>query len=156
MSIASRHLTVDMYSCDHLLKGVAWETVLAGIIENSGYTVLRLLPQKIDDSHFVLAAIFSEGHLILHTYRELKYVAADIYLCHEAAEPEILAKLLRKFFKPEKIKTTYLKRGDFLSPKDIKPRIKTRLAPLRRIHNTGAKVIRLLSRNPSNHNQGQS
>ena len=28
----------------------------------------------------------------------------------------------------------------------MKPKIKSRVAPLRRIHNTGAKVIRLLAR----------
>jgi S-adenosylmethionine decarboxylase len=52
---------------------------------------------------------------------------------------------MRSFFKPDKTKTTLLKRGDFTSLKEIKPKVKTHVAPLRKIHNTGAKVIRILA-----------
>ena len=54
--------------------------------------------------------------------------------------------LLAAFFKPEKTRITVLKRGDFKQGSDMKPQIKTRVAPLRKIHNTGAKVIRTLAR----------
>lgn len=51
--------------------------------------------------------------------------------------------------KPEKIRMTYLKRGDFGTVKDVKPRIKIRIAPLRplrSIKNKGAKVIKTVAR----------
>lgn len=53
---------------------------------------------------------------------------------------------MRNFFKPDKIKSTLLKRGNFGTPKDIRPKVKTKVAPLRKIHNTGAKVLRVLAR----------
>ena len=90
--------------------------------------------------------LFREGHMVLHIYTKLKYVAIDIFLCQENAEPEHIAKEMRDFFKPDKTKTTLLKRGDFGSAKDIRPKVKTRVAPLRKIHNTGAKVLRVLAR----------
>ncbi|MBQ9478444.1 MAG: S-adenosylmethionine decarboxylase, partial [Selenomonadaceae bacterium] len=87
---------------------------------------------------------FDEGHLAVHVYTELKYAAVDIFICSEDAEPEMLSKELRKFFKPDKMKSTFLKRGDFGRQKDMKPKIKTRVAPLRKIKSTGAKVIKKL------------
>ena len=57
---------------------------------------------------------------------------------------EELAKVISKFFKPDKIKSTFLKRGDFGLEREIKPKIKVRVAPLRRVKNAGAKVVRKL------------
>lgn len=91
-------------------------------------------------------AIFQEGHLTMDIYTDLKYVAIDIFLCRENAEPDKIARNIRSFFKPDKVKTTVLKRGNFGSAKDIRPKVRTKVAPLRRIHNTGAKVIRALAR----------
>ena len=99
----------------------------------------------MDDGHFAILVLLKEGHMTIHAYSELKYVAADVFLCDQNAEPELFFKALRSFFKPDKTKTTYLKRGDFGTVKDMKPKIKTKVAPLRRIHNTGARVIRLLA-----------
>ena len=89
--------------------------------------------------------LFREGHIVLHIYTELKYVAIDIFLCQEHAEPERIAQAMRNFFKPDKIKSTLLKRGSFGTPKELRPKVKTRVAPLRKIHNTGAKVLRVLA-----------
>ena len=89
--------------------------------------------------------VFGDGHLTLHVYTQLKYVAMDIFICQEDAAPDKIAQNMRAFFKPDKTKTTVLKRGNFGSAKELKPKVKTKVAPLRRIHNTGAKVIRILA-----------
>lgn len=39
---------------------------------------------------------------------------------------------------------TYLKRGDFGTVKDVKPRIKIRIAPLRPLRSIKIKVLKLL------------
>ena len=80
----------------------------------------------------------------------MRYVAVDVFTCSEDTEPELLSKELRKFFQPDKIKSTFFKRGDFGLEREIKPKIKTRVAPLRKIHNTGAKVIKTLVRRSKN------
>ena len=57
-------------------------------------------------------------------------------------------KALKKIVNPEKIRMTYLKRGDFGTVKDVKPRIKIRIAPLRplrSIKKKGAKVIKTVA-----------
>ena len=69
--------------------------------------------------------------------------------CQEDGKPEKAIKALKKLMKPEKIRITYLKRGDFGTVKDVKPRIKIRIAPLRplrSIKNKGAKVIKTVAR----------
>ncbi len=152
LKIIARHLTVDMYNCKttKLTDIELLKTALQDIIQDSSFHILTLDTQIIEEGHFAMMLILKEGHLTIHTYAGLKYVAADIFLCVQDAEPEILFKDLRNFFKPDKTKTTYLKRGDFGTVKDMKPKIKTRVAPLRRIHNTGAKVIRLLAHRNQN------
>ncbi|MBQ8698708.1 MAG: S-adenosylmethionine decarboxylase, partial [Schwartzia sp.] len=102
--------------------------------------------QDINENHTALMLLLAEGHFAIHLYRNLAYVAADLFLCEFSAAPEDLLQKIKNIFKPEKFRTTYLKRGDFsISGADMKPQTKTRVAPLRRIHNTGAKVIRLLA-----------
>lgn len=154
MKILARHLTADLYNCkeNKLLNMEMTVAALRRLAEETGFHVLQIDTQIIEKGHFVILLALREGHLALHTYTELRYAAGDIFLCDADAEPETLFKGLRKFFKPEKIRTTFLKRGDFGTVKDIKPKIKSRVAPLRRIHNTGAKVIRLLARRNRNKN----
>lgn len=144
----ARHLTVDLYNCkaERLQDMETVKENLRAVVLESGYQPLEITAASITEEHFTVVAIFGQGHIALHVYTKLRYVAIDVFLCKENAEPEAVFKALRKFFQPDKIKTTLLKRGDFGKEKEIKPKTKTRVAPLRRIHNTGAKVIRILAR----------
>ena len=152
MKLNARHLTVDLYNCKNsqltdidLIK----ETLQKSLSRN-GVSILGLSCEQVEDDHYALMGILQEGHVSLHVYSDLKYVAMDIFLCRENAQPEAISKAMRTFFKPDKTKTTLLKRGDFTSAKEIKPKVKTHVAPLRKIHNTGAKVIRILARRSKN------
>ena len=148
VKILARHLTVDFYNCKtsklqdlQLIKGILKES-----LSGQGYELLDLSAETIGKNHFALTVIFRDGHVALHVYGDLRYVALDLFLCREQADPEDIYKGIQNFFKPDKTKTTLLKRGDFGREKEIKPKTKTRVAPLRKIHNTGAKVIRILAR----------
>ena len=144
----ARHLTVDLYNCkaERLQEMETVKENLRTVVLEAGYQPLEITAASITEEHFTVVSIFGQGHIALHVYTKLRYVAIDIFLCKEDAEPEPVFKALRKFFQPDKIKTTLLKRGDFGKEREIKPKTKTRVAPLRRIHNTGAKVIRILAR----------
>ena len=120
--------------------------MLAGLMEIAGCQLIDLHAHTLDADHFVLLSLFKEGHILLHVYPSYRYVAGDIFLFQEDAQPDAFFKGLRSFFKPDKTKTTFLKRGDFSASTEVRPKIKTRVAPLRKIHNTGAKVIRILAR----------
>ncbi len=142
MKIMSRQLTIDLYNCsEKKLKDLdeiknKIKEVIAGEI--------KLAAEKISEKHMAIIGAFDEGHIAVHIYNDLRYVAADVFTCSEDTEPEELSKELRKYFKPDKTKSTYLKRGDFGQEREIKPKIKTKTAPLRKIQTTGAKVIKKL------------
>lgn len=142
MKILARQLTLDLYNCNE--KRFTDVEAIKRAVEGVFGSAIRIISTDIDNEHFGLIAAFREGHIALHIYIALKYVAVDIFTCIESEESDELAKNLRKYFQPEKIKSTYLKRGDFGQEKEVKPKIKVRVAPLRKVRNVGAKVVKKL------------
>lgn len=142
MKILARQLTLDMYNCDTSHSVDEIKDTLKSVVGSEP----RLCSEVIDEGHCSIIGAFAEGHIALHVYRELRYVAVDIFTCTDSEEPDELAKVIRKFFRPDKIKSTFLKRGDFGQEREIKPKIKVRVAPLRRVKNAGAKVVKKLVR----------
>ena len=147
MKLNARHLTVDLYNCKNsqLTDINLIKDTLKASLSRYGANIMGLSCEHEEEGHYALMGILQEGHISLEVYSDLKYVAMDIFLCKENAQPEAISKAMRSFFKPDKTKTTLLKRGDFTTLKEIKPKVKTHVAPLRKIHNTGAKVIRILA-----------
>ena len=148
MNILARHLTADFYNCktSRLQAIERIKDIFPDLLIATKYNVRKISDIEISAEHYASVALCSEGHVTLHIYKHLRYVAADVFLCEESAEPEKLFKTLRKFFQPDQTKTIFLKRGDFGREKDIKPRIKIHIAPLKKIKNTGAKVARVIAR----------
>ena len=144
MKILARQLTLDLYNCDtsRLSNVDAIKDTLKGVVGNEP----RLFSEVIDAEHCSIIGASDKGHIALHVYKEFRYVAVDIFTCSDSEEPEELSKAIRKFFRPEKIKSTFLKRGDFGLEREIKPKIKVRVAPLRKVKNAGAKVVKKLVR----------
>lgn len=144
MKILARQLTLDLYNCDTNRLGSFDEIkdTLKSVVGNEP----RITSEFINEGHCSIIGAFDKGHIALHVYKELRYVAVDIFTCSESDDPEELAKVIRKFFRPDKIKSTFLKRGDFGLEREIKPKIKVRVAPLRRVKNAGAKVVKKLVR----------
>lgn len=142
MKILARQLTLDMYNCDTSRSVDEIKDTLKSVVGSEP----RLISEVIDDGRVSIIGAFVEGHIALHVYRELRYVAVDIFTCTESENSEELAKVIRKFFRPDKIKSTFLKRGDFGQEREIKPKIKIRVAPLRRVKNAGATVVKKLVR----------
>ena len=142
IKILARQLTLDLYNCDtNRLSGVdEIKSTLTSVVGSEP----RLSSEVIDEGHYSIIGAFATGHIALHVYKELRYVAVDIFTCADSDEPEELAKIIRQYFRPEKIKSTFLKRGDFGLEREIKPKIKVRVAPLRRVKNAGAKVVKKL------------
>ena len=143
MKILSRQLTLDLYNCS--AKKLSDVEEVKKILQEAIGEEPKLTSEKIADERFSIIGAFMEGHIALHVYGDLRYVAADIFTCAENIEPEEMATVLRKYFKPDKMKSTFLRRGDF-NQTEIKPKIKTRVAPLRRVRNAGEKVVRTLVR----------
>ena len=143
MKILSRQLTLDLYNCS--TKHLSDIEEVKKILQETIGEEPKLTSEKLSGERFSIVGAFMEGHIALHVYGDLHYVAADIFTCAENIESEELAKVLSKYFKPDKMKSTFLNRGDF-NQKEIKPKIKTRVAPLRKVRNAGAKVVKKLVR----------
>jgi len=152
LKILARHLTIDMYNCktNKLITPDLLQASLREALTASKFTIINADFQITEGEQATAFILLKEGHISVHSFPDLKYTAVDVFTCAESSQPEKVLAALRKFFKPEKTKMTSLKRGDFGTVKDMKPKIKTRIAPLRRIRNTGAKVIHLLARRKVN------
>ena len=142
MKILARQLTLDLYNCNS--KRLENLDEVKEILLGATNSQVQFVSDAVEENHYAIIGASAKGHIALHIYKDLRYVAADIFSCEENSEPEEIAKVLRKFFQPDKMKSTFLKRGDFGQEKDIKPKIKTKVAPLRRVKNAGAKVVKKL------------
>ena len=148
MDIQSRLLTVDFYNCkaERCSDENALRTKVSQALREMNLIPLQIITDVQESGHISLMALLPDGHLALHVHPDLRHVSLDIYLCVEDAALDPIARVLRKTFQPEKTKTTHLRRGDFRSPAEIRPKTTTRVAPIRKIKSTGAKVIRILAR----------
>ena len=142
MKILARQLTLDLYNCNS--KRLENFEEVKEILNGATNSEPNFISDAVAGNHYAIIGASAKGHIALHIYKDLRYVAADIFSCEENSEPEEISKVLRKFFQPDKMKSTFLKRGDFGQEKDIKPKIKTKVAPLRRVRNAGAKVVKKL------------
>ena len=146
--VIARHLSVDMYNCkpERINELDNPKDAIVALFERNGFTVFDSAVHVLNSGHKTMTLIFSEGHCAINSFHALGYVAIDFFLCEPGASPEKLFNSIRDIFQPDKTKTTFLKRGDFGTVADMKPKVSTKYAPLRRIHNTGARVIRMLAR----------
>lgn len=150
MNIIARHLTVDMYGCKikHLSDLEFMKQMINITVADANMTLIDSSLHMLGEKNLNAIALLEEGHISIHTYPDLGYTAIDVFTCSNQSKPEKIIATIKKFLKPEKTKTTCLKRGDFGTIKDMKPKIKVSVAPFRRIRNTGARMIKLLSRKP--------
>lgn len=148
LGIIGRHLTIDMYGCmfENLNNVDFVQESMLTAIKEANMTLLSFTYHKFEPQGLTAWALLDEGHMSIHTYPAMSYTAIDIFTCGDQSRPEQAVKVLKNCFHPEKIKTTNIKRGDFGSISDMKPKIKVSVTPLRRVRDTGAKVIRFLSR----------
>lgn len=148
LGIIGRHLTIDMYGCIfESLDNVEFvQDSMLTAIKEANMTLLSFTAHKFEPQGLAAWALLKEGHMSVHTYPTMSYTAIDIFTCGDQSRPDQAIKVLKHCFHPEKIKTTNIKRGDFGSINDMRPRVKVSVTPLRRVRDTGAKVIRFLSR----------
>ncbi|WP_371376669.1 adenosylmethionine decarboxylase [Sporomusa aerivorans] len=142
MKPIGRHLTVDMYGCsfDNLNNLEFIKMAMLAAIDEVSLTLLSANYHKFEPHGLAALILLAESHMTIRTYPELGYAAFDIFTSDDLSRPERILAVLKRFLKPEKTKTTNIMRGDFGSQKDMKPRIRVSIAPLRRVRNTSAKV----------------
>ncbi len=96
MNALGRQLLLELKGCDkEVLNDIGFlrEALLTAASE-AGATVLgesfhRFNPQGVSG-----VVIIAESHLVIHTWPEYGYVAADIFTCGNSVQPERAAEIL--------------------------------------------------------------
>lgn len=143
-----KHLIVDMYGCSYdVLDNLEFiKTAMLAAVKEANMTLLDFSSFKFEPQGLTALALLAESHLSIHTYPELGYAAIDAFTCGDQSRPDKAVSILKQYLKPEKTKTTNIKRGDFGTVSDMKPVVKVKMTPMRRVKSTGAKVLNFLSR----------
>ena len=143
-----KHLAIDFYGCasNQLIDNTQITEHFFSMLANIGLTCSEQLVYKRSPDGLSITAFISIGHIILHIMPGLKYAGLDIFTNEQELFPEKIIPLLKSYLKPEKTKITHIRRGGFSNQSDMKPRIKISISPLRRVKNTGAKVLKLFKR----------
>lgn len=143
-----QHLTVDMYGCkfDKLNDLEFIKDVMLAAIREANMNLINMTHHALETEGITALALLAESHMSIHTHPRLGYVAIDIFTLNKNYRLDRAILTFKRLLKPDKTKTISLMRGDFGSQKDMKPRVRVSIAPIRRVKNTGAKVLRFLAR----------
>ena len=144
MTTIGRHLTIDMYGCScEILNDFEFiKAAMLAAITGANLTLQDLVGHQTEPQGLTVIALLGQSHMSIHTYPELNYAAVDIFTYDDYSQADKALAILKSYLKPEKIRTTNILRGDFGRQKDMKPRIRVSIAPLRRVRNTSARVWR--------------
>ncbi|CQR71560.1 S-adenosylmethionine decarboxylase proenzyme, prokaryotic class 1B [Sporomusa ovata] len=130
-----------MYGCnyDHLNNLEFIKTAMLAAIKETNLTLLDLVGHQTEPQGLTVFALLGQSHMSIHTFPEQSYAAIDIFTYGDYTRPEKALSVLKKILRPEKTRMTNITRG---LQKDMKPRIRVSIAPLRRMRNTSARVWR--------------
>lgn len=140
-------IVVDMYNCKEtsLNDVCVVEKELADACSKFGMELLQIASNDDESSkEYTVVAICKRGHVTLHIYKELGFITADVFSCHEGAKPADLSRYLRSYFGTDKAKITLLDRGDFGSEVDMKPRRHSKIKLARHTKNFGNKLKKMI------------
>lgn len=149
MKFKGMQIAMDLYNCDGDI--IENKNLVKKIIEDAAkiHTMKEInlyYNQDPDSGDYSYLMPCNYGHINLHVFPDLGFVAADIFTVDEAANPEELVALIRRKLAPDKSKLTILKRGDFGSINDMKPRRKKQIRTMHRAKTAGAVLRKLVLR----------
>ena len=147
MAAIGRHTTADFYGCrrEALNDMEGLQKLVSLAVNSANLRMLSVQSYQFEPEGVTVLALLTDGHLGIHSYPELGFAAVDIFTCDSQSSPEKALATLKASLLPEKTKSTSIKRGDFGSERDMKPRTKTNSGPIRRVKDTGTKVFKFLS-----------
>ena len=113
MNALGRHLLLELKGCDkEVLNDLSFlKSALLAAAEECGATVLgesfhRFSPQGVSG-----VVVIAESHLLIHTWPEYGYAAADIFTCGNSVQPEKAAELMIEKLEPESHSMIEIQRG---------------------------------------------
>ena len=142
-------IAMDLYNCDGDViedKDAVKDIIEDAAKRHSMKEINLYYNENAESNDYSYLMPCQYGHINLHIFPDLGFVAADIFTVDEAANPEELVALIRKQLAPDKSKLTILKRGDFGSINDMKPRRKKQVRTMHRAKTAGAVLKKLVLR----------
>lgn len=140
-------IAIDMYNCGVNEIGnpqKAEELLLQGCKEFNMQSQQIVCFQEEGQQEYSISAICKQGHVTLHVYPELGFIAADVFSCYDEADPAGMGRFLRTEFNADKTKITLLDRGDFGSENDMKPNRRSNTKWIRRTQNIGGQLKKMM------------
>lgn len=140
-------IAIDMYNCtaNYITAPATAQELLESSCQKHNLALVQTyIHQEDNSSEYILTAICHQGHVALHIYPELGFMAADIFSCYSEADPAALARTLRTVFDADKSKITLVDRGDFGSESDMKPKYGSKTTFIRRTKNLGGKLKKMI------------
>ena len=121
-------VAADLYGCaEDALVQEALKKVLEDYAEKNSMHMQSIRVEQENETSYGIYSICKAGHIILHVNMEKGFVAIDGFSCSEDADPEKMVRELCSFLSPDKMKLTYVDRGDFGKKADTEPDSNARL-----------------------------
>ena len=110
LSIAGRHLLIDLYGCTLDASPDDIKIKLSQICTDLGATVLFAHAHEFNNGGSSGVVILAESHATWHSWVEEGFIALDIFVCGECRPQDAITPLV-EFFKPSHTKTNLQLRG---------------------------------------------
>lgn len=138
-------VAADLYGCaEDALARDALKIILEEYAETNHMHMQSIRIEQENESDYGIYSICKAGHIILHVNYEKGFVAIDVFSCSEEADPEKLVRELCSFLSPDKMKLTYVDRGDFGRKADMKPRHRNKSRKIAQMRNMTKRFGKLL------------
>ena len=138
-------VAADLYGCaEDALARDALKIILEEYAETNHRHMQSIRIEQENESDYGIYSICKAGHIILHVNYEKGFVAIDGFSCSEEADPEKLVRELCSFLSPDKMKLTYVDRGDFGRKADMKPRHRNKSRKIAQMRNMTKRFGKLL------------
>lgn len=112
-----RHILMEAYDCGYdildNMRGIQGAMIEAA--ERTGATVVDVAFRKFEPYGVSGVVVISESHLAIHTWPEYGYAAIDLFTCGDKADPWKAFEYLLDYFKPKRITTMEIKRGNLIT-----------------------------------------
>lgn len=134
------HVLIDFYNCK-----AAFTTPddFRPLVERA-FEFVGVVPDSLDvyqkADEITCIALAGYTHVCIHAYPTLAYTAVDIYSFNTDVQASKVMSALKLNLKSDRIKATSIRRGDFGSIRDMKPKRKKKITTIRRMKNTGVSL----------------
>lgn len=110
------HYVLDLYDCPaELLNDLEFvKDAVRKAAESAATTLLKEVSHQFHPQGVTALALLAESHISVHTWPELRYVAADAFTCGDRADPRKACEFFVAAFLPKRYNMRKIIRGPAL------------------------------------------